>query len=230
VKSFELKDMNVVRLRDQNHVLNVSYKATIDHKENEMHKIVIDLTDLTVLQEIDSFREINTNHIPTEEILDDNQIVETVLVEQLEREQGDPNDSDKEPPKIFAAEGLNRLKTFISFAEQMDIDFFFNNNDLTINYVINEYSSNEADFPYNNNFSDNNNNFFGNNLSDNYLLDDYFYDNYLSEYNFSDDGFSNDGFSDNDNDFSDNDFSGNNNFSDYSGFSDNYDNYSDDYE
>ncbi|CAG8798484.1 7603_t:CDS:2, partial [Cetraspora pellucida] len=48
-------------------------------------------------------RDPNT-YIPTEEILDDNQIVETVLADQLERQQGDPDDSDDEPPKISAYE------------------------------------------------------------------------------------------------------------------------------
>ncbi|CAG8840278.1 20609_t:CDS:2, partial [Cetraspora pellucida] len=41
----------------------------------------------------------------TEKTLDDIQIVETVLVEQLECEQGNPEDSDEEPPKISASEG-----------------------------------------------------------------------------------------------------------------------------
>ncbi|CAG8647601.1 10464_t:CDS:1 [Cetraspora pellucida] len=106
---------------------------SIEREESEIYKLVVDLTEDTVAREIDAYREVNQTHIPTEETLNDTQIVETVLAEQLEYEQGDSDDSDKEPPKITAAEGISGLKSFILFAEQqMCDDFFFNNNDLKV--------------------------------------------------------------------------------------------------
>ncbi|CAG8637981.1 1450_t:CDS:1, partial [Scutellospora calospora] len=85
----------------------------------------------TVVQEIDAYREVNQTHIPTEKTLNDTQIVETILAEQLEYEQSDPDDSDKELPKITAAEEISGLKSFILFAKQQICDdFFLNNNDL----------------------------------------------------------------------------------------------------
>ncbi|CAG8447160.1 1031_t:CDS:1, partial [Dentiscutata heterogama] len=80
--------------------------------------------DLTVAQKISESREINNIHISMEGMLDDNQIVKTVLAEQLEHKQNNPDDSDKELLKIFTTEGLNRLKTFILFAKQINNDFF----------------------------------------------------------------------------------------------------------
>ncbi|CAG8530108.1 12017_t:CDS:2 [Cetraspora pellucida] len=108
------------------------YLETIKYKKSKMHELVIDLTDLVVLQKMNAYKEINNTYIPIEETFDDNQIVETVLVEQLECEQGDLDDSNEEPSKISLYEGLNVLKTFILFSEQMDNNFFFNNNDLAV--------------------------------------------------------------------------------------------------
>ncbi|CAG8788161.1 5029_t:CDS:2, partial [Dentiscutata erythropus] len=91
--------------------------------------------------------------------LDDHQIVEIVLAENLEYEQGDPDNLDEEPPHISAPEGLNGLKNFILFAEQqMGSDFDRNNLKIfrTQDY---EYSSNnkylfsEEDFLNNEDFN-----------------------------------------------------------------------------
>ncbi|CAG8626511.1 24555_t:CDS:2 [Dentiscutata erythropus] len=206
-----------------------------------MHELVIDFTDSTVLQEIDSYREINNALILIKKILNNNQIVETVLAEQLEYKQGDLDDSDKELPKITATEKLNRLKTFISFTEQMYNNFFFLNyffkTPMEDQIMFNKYSAN---FPYNNNFSDDNDDFFGDNFSDNYFskydfLNDNFSNNNFSDddfpdNDFPDDDFSDDNFPNNNNNFSNKDFFGDNNFPNCSSFPNNYDNYSDDYE
>ncbi|CAG8671872.1 25154_t:CDS:1 [Dentiscutata erythropus] len=108
------------------------YLETIESEENEIYELVIDLTNQTVSQEIDAYIKINDSYISTKEVLDNNQIIETILAKQLEYEQGDPDNSDEEPPKISLAEGLNRLKTFILFAKQVDNNFFSNNNDLAV--------------------------------------------------------------------------------------------------
>ncbi|CAG8779368.1 15091_t:CDS:2 [Cetraspora pellucida] len=110
-----------------------------------------------------------------EETLDDTQIVETVLAEQLECKQGDPKDSDEKPPKISASEGLNGLKTFISFAEQMNNDFFFNNNDIKENQAINDECLDD-------NFSGSGNNDFSDHGNDDEFYDIYSSDS-LSDYN-----------------------------------------------
>ncbi|CAG8566836.1 1220_t:CDS:2 [Cetraspora pellucida] len=77
------------------------YLKAIEYEESEISELVIDLTDPMVSQEIKSYQEINSTYIPMEEILNDNQIVETVLVEQLECQQGDPDDSNDEPSKFL---------------------------------------------------------------------------------------------------------------------------------
>ncbi|CAG8736310.1 20350_t:CDS:1 [Dentiscutata erythropus] len=195
-----------------------TYLEIIEYEENE----IIDLTEsanLTVSQEIDSYREINNAHIPTEEVLNDTQIVETILAEQLEREQGDPEDSDEEPPKISASEGLNGLKTFISFAEQMNNDFFFNNNDIKIFRKYSQLmkrktteSMKQKSIVY----------FFN---QENQAINDESLDD-----NFS--GSGNDNFSDHGNDNEFDDIYSSDSFSNYPdyGFSDNYGGSSDDYE
>ncbi|CAG8801900.1 3229_t:CDS:1, partial [Dentiscutata erythropus] len=58
--------------------------------------------------------------MPTEDILDKEQIVNIVLDEQQELEEGDASDSDEKPPEIPIVEGLNGLEKFISFAEQQE--------------------------------------------------------------------------------------------------------------
>ncbi|CAG8605068.1 406_t:CDS:2, partial [Gigaspora rosea] len=205
-----------------------TYLEIIEYEKNE----IIDLTasaDQIVLQEIDTYREINNAHIPMEETLDDSQIVEIVLAEELEREQGDPEDSGEKPPKISAFEELNGLKTFISFVEQMDNDFFFNNNDIKI---FQKYSQlmrrittesmeqksivdffNQENQAINDEYLEDN--FSGNNN------DDEFSDN--GNYSESDDIYLSDNFPNYDSlpDY---------NFPDYDDFSDNYGGSSDDYE
>ncbi|CAG8644753.1 2775_t:CDS:2 [Dentiscutata erythropus] len=68
-----------------------TYLETIESEENEIHELV------------------NNSYISTEEVLDDNQIIKTILAEQLEYKQGDPDDSNEEPSKISSTEGLNEF-------------------------------------------------------------------------------------------------------------------------
>ncbi|CAG8800319.1 25274_t:CDS:2 [Dentiscutata erythropus] len=111
-----------------------------------------------VVQEIDTYREVNNAQISTEDKLDNHQIVEIVLAEQLEYEQGDLDDSDKEPPNILASEGLNELKNFIL---QKPITDFFGRTGTQNN----EYFPNKEYFLGKENF-----------LDDNSLYYDDFYD------------------------------------------------------
>ncbi|CAG8540440.1 18164_t:CDS:2, partial [Dentiscutata erythropus] len=109
------------------------YLESIKYKEGKIYELVVDLTEDTVVQEIDIYREVNQIYIPTEETLNNTQIVKTILAEQLEYGQGDPDDSNKELPKSTISKGISELKTFILFAkQQMCDDFFFNNNDLKV--------------------------------------------------------------------------------------------------
>ncbi|CAG8791942.1 16134_t:CDS:2, partial [Cetraspora pellucida] len=132
-----------------------------------------------------AYKDVNNIHIPMKEALNDAQIIETLLVKQLENKQDNPDNSNKEPLKIFASEELNRLKNFILFAEQhisanqnMTInnrfflnDLEFSNNDNGI--YDNNYFFDNNDFPNNDHFSDNND----------FLDNDYFSDsNYFSKY------------------------------------------------
>ncbi|CAG8525408.1 11427_t:CDS:1, partial [Racocetra fulgida] len=75
------------------------------------------------LQKIDAYIKVNNTYISMEKALDDNQIIETILAEQLKYDQDDLNSSDEKLPKISPAKGLNRLKTFILFAKQIDNNF-----------------------------------------------------------------------------------------------------------
>ncbi|CAG8668865.1 6173_t:CDS:1, partial [Scutellospora calospora] len=113
-----------------------TYLESIEYEESEICSLVVDLIedlDSMVTQEIETYRKINNTHISTEETLDDTQIVETVLAEQLEYEQGDLDDSDKELPKISPSKELVWLKNFILFAkQQICYNFFFNNNDIKV--------------------------------------------------------------------------------------------------
>ncbi|CAG8668575.1 13588_t:CDS:2, partial [Cetraspora pellucida] len=156
----------------------------IEHEESEICKLMIDLSNSAVSQEIEAYRDDNNTHISTEEALNDAQIIETVLVEQLENEQDDLDDSDEELPKISASERLDRLKNFILFAEQQ-----MSNQSMLINdrFFLNnlEFSNDDDGISDNNYFFDNNDfpnddHFLGNN---DFLDDDYFSDNnYFSDY------------------------------------------------
>ncbi|CAG8728196.1 7740_t:CDS:2 [Dentiscutata erythropus] len=188
-----------------------TYLETIESEENEIYELV------------------NNSYISTEEVLDDNQIIETILAKQLEYKQGDPDDSNEEPSKISPAEGLNGLKTFILFTEQMDNNFFSNNNNLAVfrKYIpsvkrkitesmkqkfIKDFFKSNQTMSFNNEYSlsDDNNNSSDNNFPDDDFSDNDFPDNDFPNNDFPDNDFPNDDFSNydfSDNDFSDNDFS-----------------------
>ncbi|CAG8756189.1 12534_t:CDS:2 [Cetraspora pellucida] len=169
------------------------------------------------------------------ETLNDTQIVETILAEQLEYEQGDPDDSDKKPPKITAAEGISGLKSFILFAKQQICDdFFFNNNYLKVfckylSLMKQKITESMNQKPITDFFKTADQSM---SINDNFFNETGFFDddnvfpnneNFFGSNNFSDDNdFSGDNFS------GDNDFFDDNNLSYYYGFSDNY-NSSNDY-
>ncbi|KAF0397939.1 hypothetical protein F8M41_009890 [Gigaspora margarita] len=83
-----------------------------------------------------------------EELLNDTQIVETVLAEELEREQGVSEDSDEEPPKISASEGNN--DDFSDNGNDSEFDDIYSSDNLP-----NDDSLPEYDFPEYDNFSNN---------------------------------------------------------------------------
>ncbi|CAG8584158.1 6896_t:CDS:2, partial [Scutellospora calospora] len=132
-----------------------TYLESIKCEESEIYELVVDLTEDTVAQEIDAYREVNQTHIPTEEILNDTQIVKTY-------EQGNSDDSDKELPKITAAEGITDQSMSIN-------DNFFNKTEF---------------FDDGNVFPDNDNFFGGNNFSDS---NDFSEDNFSDDDDFFDD-------------------------------------------
>ncbi|CAG8777546.1 11113_t:CDS:2, partial [Dentiscutata erythropus] len=108
-----------------------TFLELIKNEENNINELVIDLTNLTIAQKIDTYREVNNTQISTENKLDNRQIVKIALAEQLEYEQGDPDNSNKEPSNILALEGLSGLKNFILFAEQQ-ISNDFDKKDLKV--------------------------------------------------------------------------------------------------
>ncbi|CAG8736267.1 17614_t:CDS:2, partial [Cetraspora pellucida] len=83
------------------------FLESLEYEESEIGELVIDLTenDPNITQAIDTYREMNNIQIPTKERLNDTQIIEIVIAEQLECEEGDSDDLDEEPPKISASEG-----------------------------------------------------------------------------------------------------------------------------
>ncbi|CAG8643778.1 14235_t:CDS:1 [Cetraspora pellucida] len=178
------------------------YSDSIEDKESEVNELVVDLTynaDPTIVQNVETYMKLNNAHILTEEKLDNHQIVEIVLAEKLEYDQGDPDDSDEEPPCISVSEGLDGLKNFISFVEQqMNNDF--DKNDLTIfrKYVtlmrrktieslkqksITDFFSNVAETQNTEDF-----------LNDENFLDDNFPNNFLDENRKIYDSFDNENY------------------------------------
>ncbi|CAG8610213.1 13130_t:CDS:1 [Acaulospora morrowiae] len=78
----------------------------------------------TIIQEIQYYVLITNANIPIKEFLNDAQIVEIVLAEQLEDEQGNLNDSNEELCNILSLNILLGLKNFIIFfKQQMSSDF-----------------------------------------------------------------------------------------------------------
>ncbi|CAG8671384.1 16602_t:CDS:2, partial [Cetraspora pellucida] len=144
-------------------------------------------------ENVETYIKLNNAHIPTEEKLNNHQIVKIMLAEKLEYDQDDPDDFDKEPPCISVSEELDGLKNFILFVkQQMNNDF--DKNDLTIFYKyvslmrqktieslkqksITDFFSNIAETQNTEDFL-NDENFFDANFSDDFL------DKNLEIYNF----------------------------------------------
>ncbi|CAG8804709.1 20004_t:CDS:1, partial [Cetraspora pellucida] len=74
-----------------------------DFEINENDELIVDLTtnlsDLTIEREINNFNNLNNSKVLTEDVLDEMQIVNIMLDEQREYEEGDASDTDKEPPE-----------------------------------------------------------------------------------------------------------------------------------
>ncbi|CAG8695783.1 1010_t:CDS:2, partial [Racocetra fulgida] len=77
-----------------------SVQDLTDFDKIEVDELVIDLTT-------------NLSNPTIENQLNENQIVNIMLDEQRELEEGDASDTDEEPPEIPIIEGLNGLKKFI---------------------------------------------------------------------------------------------------------------------
>lgn len=99
-----------------------------DVERDDIAELIVDLTtnlsDPIIEHELNEFDRLNNSQIPVEDVLDDMQIVNIVLDEQREYEEGDAGDTDEEPPEIPIMEGLNGLKKFVSFVEQQKNDDF----------------------------------------------------------------------------------------------------------
>ncbi|CAG8595711.1 23439_t:CDS:2 [Dentiscutata erythropus] len=93
-----------------------------DIEKDNVDELIIDLTtnlsDPTIEHQLNEFNNVNNSQIFTKDVLDKEQIVNIVLDEQWELEEGNTSDSDEEPPEIPVTEGLNGLKKIISFVEQ----------------------------------------------------------------------------------------------------------------
>ncbi|CAG8752589.1 3113_t:CDS:1, partial [Cetraspora pellucida] len=53
------------------------YLELIKHEESEICELIVDLSNSVVSQEIEAYRDVNNTHIPTEEALNNAQIIET---------------------------------------------------------------------------------------------------------------------------------------------------------
>ncbi|CAG8798214.1 13232_t:CDS:1, partial [Dentiscutata erythropus] len=95
-----------------------------DIEKDEVDELIIDLTtnlsDPTIERQLNEFNNMNDSQILTEDLLNEEEIVNIVLDEQQEFEEGDANDTDEEPPEIPITEGLNGLTKFIGFFEQQE--------------------------------------------------------------------------------------------------------------
>ncbi|CAG8695141.1 13004_t:CDS:2, partial [Cetraspora pellucida] len=100
----------------------------LEQQEEDVNTLVIDLTsqdpDPEIERQLNTYLDLNNSHILTEEKLEDSEIIEIVLDEANQHENGDPDDTDEEEPEISVSEGLKSLNTFIGFFEQQaDTDF-----------------------------------------------------------------------------------------------------------
>ncbi|CAG8658921.1 11855_t:CDS:1 [Dentiscutata erythropus] len=100
----------------------------LEHQEQDIDILVIDLTsqdlDPDIESQLNAYLDFNNSHIITEEKLEDSEIIEIVLNEENQCENGDPNDSDEEEIEISVSDRFMGLKKFIGFFEhQTDADF-----------------------------------------------------------------------------------------------------------
>ncbi|CAG8711640.1 28857_t:CDS:2, partial [Dentiscutata erythropus] len=93
-----------------------------DLEKDDVDKLIVDLTtnlsNLTFKCQLNEFNYMNDSQILTEDFLNEEEIVNIILDEQQEFEEGDASDTNKELPKNPIIEGLNRLTKFINFVEQ----------------------------------------------------------------------------------------------------------------
>ncbi|CAG8728678.1 728_t:CDS:1, partial [Cetraspora pellucida] len=90
-----------------------SQDTLLEQQEQDINTLVVDLISQDLEPEIEnqlnSYLDLNNLHILTEEKLDDSEIIEVVLDEANQYENGDPDDSDDEEPEISISEGLTGL-------------------------------------------------------------------------------------------------------------------------
>ncbi|CAG8722217.1 7317_t:CDS:2, partial [Gigaspora rosea] len=100
----------------------------MNFEKDKNDDLIIDLTtnslDLIIEYEINNFNDLNNSQILTEDALDKMQIVNIVLNEQREYEEGDTSDTDNDPPEVPIIEGLDVLKKFVNFFEQQKSNNF----------------------------------------------------------------------------------------------------------
>ncbi|CAG8540426.1 18163_t:CDS:2 [Dentiscutata erythropus] len=103
----------------------------LEQQEENIDNLVIDLTshnpDLEIKSQLNTYLDLNDSHIITEKKLEDSKIIEIVLDEENQRENGDPDDLDEEQPKIPISEGLIALlnRRYRESKRQTSIGDFF---------------------------------------------------------------------------------------------------------
>jgi hypothetical protein len=102
--------------------LVIDFTKQISPTYNNSEELTCNLTEF-----LNTFQQ----DIITEESLNDNQIIELVMEEAREKEEGDSDHSGDETSAVSVSEGLEGLKKFVSYVEQ-DTSDDFNDDDLII--------------------------------------------------------------------------------------------------
>ncbi|CAG8509170.1 17303_t:CDS:2 [Cetraspora pellucida] len=128
----KLKPIVIESFIEPRALVHLNYNALLDDVDELIIDLTTNLPDPTIERQLNEFNSNNDYQIPTEDILDKEQIINIVLDKQREFEEGNTSDTDIPPSEIPVLEGLDCLKKFISFFEQQE-SHDFNVEDLKLN-------------------------------------------------------------------------------------------------